>query len=55
MSFVDKVKDFLGKHDAQVDQGIDKAGGAAKQKFQGHDQHIDTAVNKAKDATRPQD
>lgn len=52
MSFIEKIKNLAGKHDAQVDKGLDKAGAAAKKKY-GHDNHIDQAVTKAKDATRP--
>ncbi len=53
MSPIDKIKQFAGRHDKQVDQGLDKAGDVAKKEFAGHDHHIDTAVDKAKHATRP--
>lgn len=51
MSFIDKAKDLVNKHEEQVDKGLDKAGEAAKGKFAGHDDQIDQVVNKAKDAT----
>lgn len=55
MSFIDKIKNLAGKHDDQVDKGLDKAGDIAKKKASGHDGQIDTVVGKAKDATGPKD
>lgn len=51
MSFLDKAKDMLGKHDDKVDQGLDKAGEAAKGRFAGHEGHIDSAVDQAQQRT----
>jgi hypothetical protein len=45
MGFLDKAKEMLGQHDDKVDQGLDKAGEAAKGKFAGHDEHIDKGVD----------
>jgi MT0933-like antitoxin protein len=45
----DDVKDFASKHDEQVDQGLEKAGGAAGERF-GHQEQIDSAVDKAQGA-----
>ncbi|MCO1654697.1 antitoxin [Pseudonocardia humida] len=59
MDFINKAKDFIDKHDEQVDQALDKAGDFAKTRFAGHDQQIDQAVDKAQeftgqgDTTRP--
>ncbi len=43
MSFLDKAKDLLGKHDDKVDQGIEKAGDLVDKKFTGHADHVDRA------------
>lgn len=51
MGFLDKAKELLGKHDDKVDQGLNKVGDAAKQKFAGHDEHIDTATKFARERT----
>lgn len=51
MGLMDKAKDLLNQHDDKVDQGLDKAGEAAKGRFEGHDDQIDGAVGKAKGAT----
>ncbi|MHA6792930.1 antitoxin [Pseudonocardia bannensis] len=51
MGFLDKAKEMLGQHDDKVDQGLDKAGEAAKGRFAGHEDKIDTAVGRAKQAT----
>lgn len=48
MGFLDKAKEMLGQHDDKVDQGLDRAGEAAKQKFQGHDDMIDKATEAGK-------
>ncbi|MFP5070813.1 antitoxin [Pseudonocardia nantongensis] len=51
MGFLDKAKELLGKHDDKVDQGLNKVGDAAKQKFAGHEEHIDKATGMARDKT----
>lgn len=51
MGFLDKAKDLIGQHDDKVDQGLDKAGEAAKGRFAGHDEHIDKAVDFAQEKT----
>lgn len=48
-SLVSKAKDLLGKHDDKVDQSFDKAGDAAKKKFEGHDEQIDKLTQAGKD------
>lgn len=48
-SMKDKAKGLLGQHDAKVDQGIDKAAEAAKQRFAGQEERIDGLAQKAKD------
>ncbi|GAA1080236.1 hypothetical protein GCM10009772_18520 [Pseudonocardia alni subsp. carboxydivorans] len=50
MSFLDKAKELLGKHDDKVDQALNKVGDAAKQKY-GHDGQIDTATKFARERT----
>lgn len=48
--FLDKAKDFAGKHDEQVDSAVDKAGDQVDQKTGGkYEQHVDTAQDKAGD------
>uniref|UniRef100_UPI0027E23375 antitoxin n=1 Tax=Pseudonocardia sp. ICBG601 TaxID=2846759 RepID=UPI0027E23375 len=44
MGFLDKAKELLGQHDDKVDQALNKAGDAAKQKYAGHDGQIDAAT-----------
>jgi len=51
MGFLDKAKDLISQHDDKVDQGLDKAGEAAKAKFAGHDEHIDKGVDFAQQKT----
>ncbi len=51
MSFLDKAKDMLNQHDDKVDQGLDKAGEAAKGRFAGHEGHIDGFVDQAQQRT----
>ena len=51
MGFLDKAKELLGKHDDKVDQALNKAGDAAKKKFAGNEQHIDTATKFARERT----
>jgi hypothetical protein len=46
MGFMDKAKELLNQHDDKVDQGLDKAGDAAKGRFAGHEGHIDQGVDK---------
>jgi hypothetical protein len=49
--FVNKAKELADEHDEQVDQGLDRAGDVAKERFAGHDSQIDTAVDKAQEYT----
>lgn len=49
MGFLDKAKEMLGKHDDKVDEALDKAGGAAKQRYPGHDEQIDKVTQMGKD------
>ncbi|MBP2366036.1 antitoxin [Pseudonocardia parietis] len=51
MGFLDKAKELLGKHDDKVDQALNKAGDAAKKKFAGNEQHVDTATKFARERT----
>ena len=51
MSFLDKAKDLLNQHDDKVDQGLDKAGEAAKGRFAGHESQIDGLVDQAQQRT----
>ncbi|WP_300016803.1 antitoxin [Pseudonocardia sp.] len=51
MSFLDKAKDLLNQHDDKVDQALDKAGEAAKERFTGHDSQIDNLVDQAQQRT----
>lgn len=44
----DKLMNLGKSHSDKVDQGIDKASGAAKNKY-GHDEQIDKASQKGKD------
>jgi hypothetical protein len=44
----DKAQDFAGSHPDQVNQGLDKVGDAAKEKF-GHGEQIDQGLDKARD------
>ena len=43
-----KAKEFAGEHQDQVNQGLDKAGDAAKEKF-GHEEQVDQGMDKARD------
>jgi hypothetical protein len=43
MSFLDKAKDLLGKHDDKVDQGIEKVGDLVDDKLPGHSDKVDQA------------
>ena len=51
MGFMDKAKDLLHQHDDKVDQGLDKAGEAAKGRFAGHEGHIDQGVDRLQGMT----
>ena len=51
MDIMNKIKGLFGKHDEQVDQGLEQAGEHAKSRFTGHDEQIDTAVDKAQEMT----
>jgi hypothetical protein len=50
MGFLDKAKELLDQHDDKVDQAINKAGDAAKDKF-GQDGMVDKATEFARDRT----
>lgn len=50
MSEFDEVKKFADEHDKQVDEGIEKAGDAATERF-GHEDQIDKAVDEAQERT----
>lgn len=61
MSFMDKAKDFLDKHDEQVDKVLEKAGDKVDERTgHKHSAQIDKAVDEAQkrtgagDTTRPQ-
>ena len=49
--FADKATEFAGQHDEQVDQGLDRAGDAAKTRFAGHEGQVDSAVDRAQQYT----
>lgn len=51
MGFLDKAKELLGQHDDKVDQGLNKAGEMAKNKYAGHDEQIDKATGMAREKT----
>ena len=51
MGFLDKAKSLLGQHDEQVDQGLDKGGEAAKERFPGHEGQVDQGVDKLQQMT----
>ncbi|WP_250002035.1 antitoxin [Actinoplanes sp. M2I2] len=60
MSFLNKAKDFLDKHDKQVDQALEKIGDQVdKRTGHKHTSQIDKAVDEARkrtgqgDTTRP--
>ena len=44
--FADKAKAFADEHDEQVDQGLERGGDMAKERFAGHDEQIDGLVEK---------
>jgi len=47
---MDDMKKMADEHDDQVDQGLEKAGDAAGDRF-GHEEQIDKGVDKAQDRT----
>lgn len=50
--FMDKAKEFAGKHDKQVDQGLEKAGEQANRRTGGrYDEQIDKGVDEAQRRT----
>jgi hypothetical protein len=49
--FADKAKAFADEHDEQVDQGLDRGGDMAKERFAGHDEQIDGLVDRAQGYT----
>jgi len=50
--FMEKAKDMAGEHDAQVDQGLDKAGDAADERTGGkYGEQIDKGVDVAQERT----
>ncbi|GAA4609317.1 hypothetical protein BJY16_007268 [Actinoplanes octamycinicus] len=52
MSFLDKAKDFIDKHDEQVDQALEKVGDQIDNRTGGkYRQHIDKAVDEAQRRT----
>ncbi|MDN5860288.1 MAG: antitoxin [Pseudonocardia sp.] len=50
MGLMDRAKDLLGQHDDKVDQGIDKVGEMAGEKF-GHQEQIDQGAEHLKGMT----
>ncbi len=50
MPGLDDIEKMANEHDDQVDQGLEKAGDAAGEKF-GHEEQIDKAVDAAQDRT----
>ena len=47
----DKAQDAMGEHGDKIDEGMDKAGDAAKEKTGGqHDDKIDSGVERGKQA-----
>ncbi len=52
MSFLDKAKNFLDKHDDKVDQALEKIGDQVDQRTgHKHSAHIDRAVDEAQKRT----
>jgi MT0933-like antitoxin protein len=49
--FVNKAKDLASEHDEQVDQGLDRGGDMAKERFAGHEGQIDSVVDRAQQYT----
>jgi MT0933-like antitoxin protein len=50
MPGMDDIKRMAEEHDEQVDEGLEKAGNAAGDRF-GHEEQIDKAVDKAQERT----
>lgn len=50
MGLMDKAKELLGQNDEKVDQGLDKLGGVAGQKF-GHENEVGQGVDQLKRMT----
>jgi hypothetical protein len=50
MPGVDDIKRLIDDHDEQVDDALEKAGGAAAARF-GHEEQIDKAVEAAQEHT----
>ena len=48
--FANKAKEFADQHDEQVDQGLDRAGDMAGERF-GHEGQIDSVVDRAQQYT----
>jgi MT0933-like antitoxin protein len=52
MSFLDKAKDLAGKHDEQVDQGLEKAGEQVDKRVDDkYDSQIEKGVDQAQQRT----
>jgi hypothetical protein len=52
VGFLDKAKDFVEKHDKQVDQALEKAGDFVDQRTGGkHSEQIDKVVQQAQQRT----
>jgi hypothetical protein len=49
--FANKAKEFADQHDEQVDQGLDRGGDMAKERFAGHDGQVDSVVDRAQQYT----
>jgi antitoxin protein of toxin-antitoxin system len=49
--FTNKAKELADQHDEQVDQGLDRAGDMAKDRFAGHEGQIDAGVDRAQQYT----
>jgi hypothetical protein len=51
-SFFGKAKDFIEKHDEQVDDAVEKAGDMINEKTGGkYESHVDKGVNTVQDKT----
>lgn len=46
----DELKNFADEHDKQVDEGLEKAGDQASQRF-GHEEQVDKVVDAAQERT----
>ncbi len=49
--FANRAKDFADQHDEQVDQGLERGGDMAKERFAGHDGQVDSVVDRAQQYT----